>query len=187
MLTAILSSWLILCIIVAIVANSMGRSAGSYFFISLFFSPIIGFLVLIARGRPTEDEMLSSLPHVYYCEKCGNAFIASNDPSDVTERVMRFKLCPQCKIPAKETVILSDEWKRYTQERREELEEAFAAGEYLRDSNMSRSAFQIRNNSFDPAPSQSNADEIRKYKELLDSGAITQEEYETKKKQLLGL
>lgn len=35
--------------------------------------------------------------------------------------------------------------------------------------------------------SQSNADEIKKYKELLDSGVITQEEYDAKKKQLLGL
>ena len=31
------------------------------------------------------------------------------------------------------------------------------------------------------------ADEIKKYKELLDSGAITQEEFDAKKKQLLGL
>lgn len=31
------------------------------------------------------------------------------------------------------------------------------------------------------------ADEIKKYKELLDSGAITQEEYDKKKNQLLGL
>ena len=31
------------------------------------------------------------------------------------------------------------------------------------------------------------AEEIKKYKELLDSGAITQEEYDAKKKQLLGL
>lgn len=31
------------------------------------------------------------------------------------------------------------------------------------------------------------ADEIAKYKELLDSGAITEEEYEVKKKQILGL
>lgn len=35
--------------------------------------------------------------------------------------------------------------------------------------------------------SQSNADELKKYKELLDSGAITQEEYDAKKKELLGL
>ena len=31
------------------------------------------------------------------------------------------------------------------------------------------------------------ADEILKYKNLLDAGAITQEEYDTKKKQLLGI
>lgn len=33
----------------------------------------------------------------------------------------------------------------------------------------------------------SNAEELKKYKELLDSGVITQEEFDTKKKQLLGL
>ncbi len=34
---------------------------------------------------------------------------------------------------------------------------------------------------------KSQADEIKKFKELLDSGAITQEEYDAKKKQILGL
>ena len=34
---------------------------------------------------------------------------------------------------------------------------------------------------------QSNADELKKYKELLDMGAISQEEFDAKKKQLLGL
>lgn len=34
---------------------------------------------------------------------------------------------------------------------------------------------------------QSNADELKKYKDLLDSGVITEEEFEVKKKQLLGL
>lgn len=34
---------------------------------------------------------------------------------------------------------------------------------------------------------QSNADELRKYKDLLDNGIITQEEFDAKKKQLLGL
>ena len=33
----------------------------------------------------------------------------------------------------------------------------------------------------------SSADELKKYKELLESGAISQEEYDAKKKQLLGL
>ena len=38
-----------------------------------------------------------------------------------------------------------------------------------------------------PVLQSTDADEIAKYKILLDNGAITQEEYETKKKQLLGL
>lgn len=41
-----------------------------------------------------------------------------------------------------------------------------------------------------PAPviqQSSDADELAKYKTLLDSGAITQEEYDAKKKQILGL
>lgn len=39
--------------------------------------------------------------------------------------------------------------------------------------------------SVDTLPSQ--ADEIKKIKDLLDSGAITQEEFDAKKKQLLGI
>ena len=37
------------------------------------------------------------------------------------------------------------------------------------------------------APATDNADELKKYKELLDDGVITQEEFDAKKKQLLGL
>jgi len=37
------------------------------------------------------------------------------------------------------------------------------------------------------APQISNADELAKFKSLLDSGVITQQEFDTKKKQLLGL
>lgn len=36
-------------------------------------------------------------------------------------------------------------------------------------------------------PAISAADELKKFKELLDSGVITQEEFDAKKKQLLGL
>ena len=38
-----------------------------------------------------------------------------------------------------------------------------------------------------PAASVNGTEEIKKYKELLDSGIITQEEFDAKKKQLLGL
>ncbi len=46
---------------------------------------------------------------------------------------------------------------------------------------------ETKNNEPDNGPVLSNADEIRKYKNLLDEGIITQEDYDAKKKQLLGL
>ena len=46
---------------------------------------------------------------------------------------------------------------------------------------------QKRKNNGNITVAVSNADELKKYKELLDAGVITQEEYDTKKKQLLGL
>ena len=42
-------------------------------------------------------------------------------------------------------------------------------------------------NNISPYTSNSNADELKKFKELLDSGIITQEEFDAKKKQILGL
>ena len=48
------------------------------------------------------------------------------------------------------------------------------------------SALQTKNNAA-PVSSVSNADELKKFKELLDMGIISQEEFDAKKKQLLGL
>ena len=48
---------------------------------------------------------------------------------------------------------------------------------------MGRSASTVIKQEIQP----SSADELKKYKELLDSGVITQEEFDAKKKQLLGL
>ncbi len=44
-----------------------------------------------------------------------------------------------------------------------------------------------KQNNIQVSTATSNADEIKKYKELLDGGIITQEEFDAKKKQLLGL
>ncbi len=44
-----------------------------------------------------------------------------------------------------------------------------------------------QNNSDSSTTNYSNADELKKFKELLDSGVISQEEFDAKKKQLLGL
>lgn len=46
---------------------------------------------------------------------------------------------------------------------------------------------KISKNTVNQVMPNSNADELKKYKELLDNGVITQEEFDAKKKQLLGL
>lgn len=52
---------------------------------------------------------------------------------------------------------------------------------------IERQGKAITNTTSTQQVSQSNADELKKYKELLDNGIITQEEFDAKKKQLLGL
>ena len=52
---------------------------------------------------------------------------------------------------------------------------------------MERQQKETKNTVVENHIPQSSADELKKYKELLDSGIITQEEFDTKKKQLLGL
>lgn len=46
---------------------------------------------------------------------------------------------------------------------------------------------KVASTTIKPEIPQSNADELKKFKDLLDSGIITQEEFDAKKKQLLGL
>ncbi len=50
-----------------------------------------------------------------------------------------------------------------------------------------QNASKVSVTQFDNKKTSSNADELKKYKELLDEGVITQEEFEAKKKELLGL
>lgn len=65
-----------------------------------------------------------------------------------------------------------------------EFPHAFAYAEAAHE--MQRAIVSISSRK-DDHPSESPADEIRKYKSLLDDGIITQEEFDKKKKQLLGL
>lgn len=52
---------------------------------------------------------------------------------------------------------------------------------------MQKYILQYKKRGQQPTSAASEADELMKYKKLLDAGAITPEEYDAKKKQLLGL
>ena len=85
-------NWLIFSIVCGFVAKSIGRSFWKYFFLSLFLSPIIGFVVLLIKGKKepeteavvikteTSDDVYqpqssSIIPprSINYCINCGAA------------------------------------------------------------------------------------------------------------------
>ncbi|WP_035797357.1 SHOCT domain-containing protein [Butyrivibrio sp. MB2005] len=170
MVGVIIFSWIILCIVVGAVASSVGRSFSTYLLISIFLSPIIGFIILAIKGKATPDETLLNNQHIFYCPSCKKTFSAiGNNKSD----------CPNCSVPTKETTVLTETWRTYTDSQKEEMKMAFEQGQYLR---MAPFMQPVVNQT-----TVSGADEIKKYKELLDNGVITQEEFEAKKKQLLDL
>ena len=61
------------------------------------------------------------------------------------------------------------------------------AADIARQLNRMMSKTRQKDNNNILVQAASSADEIKKYKDLLDSGVITQEEFDTKKKELLGL
>jgi hypothetical protein len=46
----VLIGWIVLCLLVAWLARSRGRSALGYFILSLFLSPLIGLIVVLVAG-----------------------------------------------------------------------------------------------------------------------------------------
>ena len=174
MLVGVLCSWFILCVVVSAVAKSVGRNAGNYFLLSLLLSPLVGFLVLAIKGKATPDEMLNEklneTKHIFYCPKCNSTYSGNGDKEQI---------CPDCNLALIETTVLADDWRTFPADKKDSLKHSFAEGQFLR-SNLGKALPNT-------PPQNSGADELKKYKELLDMGAITAEEYEAKKKQILGL
>lgn len=66
--------WIILSILVAVFANSRGKSGILYFFICTLLSPLLGFLIVLVSGDSTKKK----------CDKCGQKI-------DISAKV-----CPFC-------------------------------------------------------------------------------------------
>lgn len=177
--------WFVLSIVVGAVAQSIGRSFGGFLFLSLFLSPLIGFIILGIKGRVTEEEKqsiekqnqqskrvrLDREPHIYLCPACGKTYPGVH----LAEKNEDF--CVQCKQRLIETDFLVDEWKYFSLDERQAKKEDIKAGKHIRGSLSSPSVHQ----------KATPAEEIVQFKNLLDQGIITQEEFDAKKKQLLGM
>lgn len=161
--------WIIVAYIVAYDARNKGWDFGTYLAIGLFLSPLLSLIILAIKGEASKDAILDNNSHIYFCPKCKQIY--SNHGTNFTEE------CPDCHLPILETTILTDDWRKKDSSQKEKIKKEIENGLHLRNIT---STTQINSIS-------SNADEIKKYKDLLDQGAITQEEYNEKKKQLLGL
>jgi len=87
------------------------------------------------------------------------AAVSQQNAENQLNQIVDYEICPKCH--SRDIIELSDE----------EIE-------------AEKSCQGQKNN---PASGLSSADEIKKFKELLDAGVITENEFNTKKKELLGL
>ena len=160
--------WLGLSLVVGYVAKSIGRNFFSFFLLSIILSPLLGFVILAIKGKATTDEILDSTPHIFFCPECDSAY------GGVKEQCSE---CPNCGNILIETKLLRDDWRTYSEDKKAEIKKCFKQGQFLRDTSVNTTNIS-QTDSFK---------DITRYKELLDSGIITQEEFDQKKKQLLGL
>ena len=123
-------------------------------------------------------EDFDNIPHIYFCKKCNSTYSGyKNDNLS--------KRCPNCKEELTETTILAKTWREYSKEEKEKAKSEIFAGIHSRNNGKRKSniAFIRKEHKSDISV----PDEIRKYKELLDIDAITEEEFEKKKRELLNL
>lgn len=64
--------WIVLCFVVAYVAGQKGRSGAGMFFLSLFLSPLVGLLVVIALPALAPSEATPKGSDIVMCRSCGN-------------------------------------------------------------------------------------------------------------------
>ena len=137
-----------------------------------FFLGIIG--IIVVAVRPNDNSAVNGVPavkddeeRIYYCPSCRETFSC-----------MSQQRCPQCQTILRPTTVMFSAWKNLAAEEKDRLKAEFEAG---------RSMLDVKSGSADSQTANSPYEEIRQLKGLLEDGIITQEEFEAKKKALLGL
>lgn len=71
------ANWFLLSLVCGLVARRLGRSFWKYFFLSLLLSPILGFIVLLIKGRKVDEAEETVIRYhdsedgFFYCGGCG--------------------------------------------------------------------------------------------------------------------
>ena len=112
----------------------------------------------VAQNREQAKKALSASVTAIFTAGSNTSATSLNRADHALNQIVDYNKCPQCGSPYL-TIISKEEYEQEQQKK------------------------SGQNTNVSPSP----ADELKKFKELLDSGIITQEEFDTKKKQLLGL
>ena len=156
----------ILGVVALSVADSRNMTGGFWWG---FFLGVLG--IIIVAFRPKDDSNTITPRMVVYCKKC--------------KKISKFYyVCKTCGLPMTETTISWNEWNSFSDNKKEELLKAFSKGQYLTGED---NVYESVDNRSESISVERVADDLKKLKELLDSGILTQEEFDAKKKQLLGL
>lgn len=122
---------------------------------------------IVKRQAGTREMMLSSSSESARATETENVLAITYDDVDGTELYLRLEMLTGFNV--------------YTQAKKcQELLDVLRQNKILNRINKASVTSA-------PAPTVSPADELKKYKELLDAGVLSQEEFDAKKKQLLGL
>ena len=146
------------------IASSRDMEGG---FIWGFFLGIIGIIIVACRPKDPNDNQ-KTISRIFFCNHCKKTYSCESKAN-----------CPECHNILIPTSYLLSEWNNFSQEEKEKLKISFADGKQLLD--------HEKDNQSEEPPKSDLYLEIKQLKKLFDDGIITQEEFDMKKKQLLGL
>ncbi len=174
------------------ISNSRGMKGGFWWG---FFLNIIGIVVVAVRPNENpnnskdiveddnynREEDYNKKPVVLFCKNCNRVYLSYKEK------------CDSCNMPLLKTTFLCKEWTGYLKKDQDRYVDGFSRGQYVvkRKDGSSDSVVSNVNKSQEiniPAQGMGEAEiikYIKDYKDLLDSGIISKDEFEKKKKQLL--
>ena len=164
----VIVGYLILAIICGIISKSISSNRDMEGgFLWGFFLGIIGIIVVAVRPKDTKNNQ-KDVPRIFYCNHCKKTYSCESQGS-----------CPDCENMLIPTEYLLSEWNNFSQEKKEKIKVLFSERKHLLNSEKDNQTVEgIKSDLYT---------EITQLKKLFDDGIITQEEFEEKKKQLLGL
>ncbi|WP_394245642.1 SHOCT domain-containing protein [Vibrio astriarenae] len=164
--------WFFLAVAVGFLASNLNRNGIGWFFIACIISPVIAGIFLLIMGKDNEVEVLQTIEKTKQSQQdflalyCTNEEVAKNNPV----LSQKFAELSQLKVTS-DSAITVEEIDKYTQ---------MLLMEVARSESQANDSAQTSE-----SVTQNTYDSLEKLKRLLDIEAITSEEYETKKAELL--